>query len=353
MSSIMLSKPHRQTLNGTSLDFQERMAELGVTAPTHEGATPCIVVATVRDDMEISALSLRLAARNIRLLRLNVDDLPDVDIVTYLDTLELIHGTEALRPVLFWARYLLHHPQRATAERGSEAGELLGPYVSQHNSAFIRAIEELSPHRVNEGASATGRLAQQRIAARSGLRVPETTVTRDISRGSRRVQAHDGSALIGKVVGEHWVEHPPGVLNGTFPRVLEPEVFRRLGVEPAPLIVQEFVPHAFELRVYAVGEDTISYRVDGKPSAEALWTDMNEVKVSATSLSSAHDSAIGQLIRELNIDFGALDFLVTEDDELVFLEVNLVGDWRYFEKAAGDSRVSDSVLNLIATKVQT
>lgn len=125
MSSIMLSKPHRQTLNGTSLDFQERMAELGVTAPTHEGATPCIVVATVRDDMEISALSLRLAARNIRLLRLNVDDLPDVDIVTYLDTLELIHGTEALRPVLFWARYLLHHPQRATAEPGSEAGELL------------------------------------------------------------------------------------------------------------------------------------------------------------------------------------------------------------------------------------
>lgn len=353
MSSIMLSTPHRQILKGASLDFQERMAELGVIVQSHDGATPCIVVATVRDDMEISALSLELAARNIRLLRLNVDDLPDVDIVSYLDAFELIHGSEALRPVLFWARYLLHHPQRAVPAPRSVGGEVLGTYISQHNSAFIRTIEELSPHRINGDASATGRLAQQRLAARNGLRVPDTTVTRDISRGSHRVLARNDSALIGKVVGEHWVEHPPGVLNGTFPRVLEPSTLDRLGVEPAPLIVQEFVPHVFELRVYAVGDDTIAYRVQGKPSAEALWTDMDDVKVSVASLSSAHSAAIGQLIRELNIDFGALDFLVTEADELVFLEVNLVGDWRYFEKAAGDTRVSDSVLNLIAKKVQT
>ncbi len=353
MSSIMLSNTHRQILDGRSLDFQERMADLGVMTPAQEDATPCVVVATIRDDMEISALSLRLAAQNVRLLRLNVDELPDVDIVSYLDTLELVHGAEVLRPVLFWSRYLLHHPQRAASEPRSLRGEILGTYVSQHNSAFIRTIEELCPRRMNDGAAATGRLAQQRVAARSGIRVPGTTVTRDVARGSRRVHTHDEAKLIGKVVGEHWVEQPPGVLNGTFPRVLEPSIIRNLDVEPAPLIIQEFVPHVFELRVYAVGDDTLAYRVEGKSSAEALWTDIDDVQVSATTLSSAHAAAIGRLIRELNIDFGALDLLVTESDELVFLEVNLVGDWRYFEKAAGDTRVSDSVLHHIAMKVHT
>jgi glutathione synthase/RimK-type ligase-like ATP-grasp enzyme len=312
-----------------------------------------VVVATVRDDMEISALSLSLAAHNVRLLRLNVDDLPDVDITTYVGDLELSLGEELLSPRVFWSRYELYHPHRALESPQTEAENILGLYVSHHSSAFVRTIEELSPYCINEDATATGRLAQQRLAARSGVRIPETTVTRDIMRGWNRVSLNEQTQFVGKVIGEHWIEHPPGVLNGTFPQVFAEAELRDAAREPAPLIVQEYVRHSHELRIYAVGAEIIAYRIAGKVAADALWTDPEGVWISPVVLEQNDADLVSDLIRSFNIDFGAFDLLVTAAGELVFLEVNLVGDWRFFEKAAGDTRVSDAVLNLILSKVQS
>jgi hypothetical protein len=45
--------------------------------------------------------------------------------------------------------------------------------------------------------------------------------------------------------------------------------------------------------------------------------------------------------------YGAFDFMVTEEC-FVFLEVNVDGDWAWFEAAAGeDSRVSDAFRQLL------
>lgn len=350
MSSVMLENTHEQELSETSVDFQEHMYALGVECRGNTDAAPCAVVATVRDDMEVSALSLELAAEGIRLLRLNVDSLVDIEIVEYAETLQLVLAGELLQPRFFWARYM---PDAFTVhDSGDASTALLRAYVVQHTKAFVQTIAELAPIVVNGAVTGFSRLAQQRAALLAGVRVPNSVVGRTILGAAHRINGERPADVVLKVVGEHWVQCPPGVLHGTFPRRLRRSESHQLGTEPAPLIVQEYVDHVHELRVYALAGEFVTYQVSGKSSASDLWISPESVSVTPYVLDSFQLEMMRRLVLEMRLDFGALDFLVTRDGELVFLEANLIGDWRFYEKCAGDTRVSNLVREYVIARMR-
>ena len=53
------------------------------------------------------------------------------------------------------------------------------------------------------------------------------------------------------------------------------------------------------------------------------------------------------IVKELNLTFGALDFILTPDDKYVFLEVNINGQWAYIESMLG-LPISDAIAELLA-----
>jgi glutathione synthase/RimK-type ligase-like ATP-grasp enzyme len=148
-----------------------------------------------------------------------------------------------------------------------------------------------------------------------------------------------------KTLGAHFVEAWPGQLNGVFPRRLPRQPAGPATVEPAPVMVQQFVASGRELRVYWVAGEFMSFDVR-KGSAEELWTQPQSVQVSSVATPEGLRAPLSRLAARWRLDVAAFDLLQTADG-YVFLEVNVLCDWRWFERAAGCTTVTAAVTTLM------
>ncbi len=296
-----------------------------------------MVVLTRSDDMEVSELSLGLAQRGVRLVRINRDD-PAGRALGALRPDGIFHGQgEWLRTQAVWVRHFWDPGVRGDADRVHEA------YVQEQLNALPGTLSEVGGAVVNAGSRITSRVAQVAAAGVAGFAVPPTVVTHDLSRAVAELGVGSGEDLVVKPLGSHWTSGGPGLLVGTFPvRVSVKEVCGR-PLEPVPVIVQAYVAHESELRVFIVGGVLLAYRVSGKSNARSLWDDSEAVRVESVDLGECLAGRVRSFVAEHRVDLGAIDFLVQEDGTPVFLEINLVFDWRYFQKNAGDTRVSDAL----------
>jgi len=56
------------------------------------------------------------------------------------------------------------------------------------------------------------------------------------------------------------------------------------------------------------------------------------------------------LLRELDLNFGAIDLILNENGEYVFLEINPNGQWAWLEKLLGLD-ISGAIVNLLKDKI--
>ncbi len=170
-----------------------------------------------------------------------------------------------------------------------------------------------------------------------GVRVPRTIVTTDPGSAP-----FPGRKVIVKALNRHFVEAEPGLLEGVFPEIGDRAAFHPRDV---PMIVQEYVEHTAELRVYHVDGEIRAFQVE-KPSPAAIWRDEDSVTVTPVPVPADVAEAVSRLADLWGLRYGAFDFLLTADGP-VFLEVNPDGDWRWFESKAGVDDISMATLAMV------
>ncbi|MFJ5880001.1 hypothetical protein [Kitasatospora cineracea] len=240
-----------------------------------------------------------------------------------------------LRPTVAWARHAPPPDLRP--------GDALDRFARTSWAELVAQVGASAP--VSVPVRRPGLLEQLRAATALGVVVPRTLVSTDTaaaaaSLGSRQV--------VVKALGSHFVETAPGRLTGVFPEVHDrAELIRRTGAAPGPpVVVQEYVEHSAELRVYYVRGEVLAYHVV-KSSPSAPWTGPDTVRVGAVRAPTAVVRAAGALAAEWDLRYGAFDFLLRPDGEPVFLEANLNGDWRWHEAATGDLRVTRAAARML------
>lgn len=241
-----------------------------------------------------------------------------------------------IAPTVVWAR---HFSPRAMPVADDAARTLLR---SESWHAIVGQLRSLAP--VSLPGNRPGRLEQLAGAAAAGVRVPRTVVTTDPARAAAALP--DGKVVV-KVVGEHFVETTPGLLTGALPEITSrAELLRRPALD-YPVIVQEHVEHDAELRVYYVAGAMHAYAV-GKRAPDSPWREEAEVTVTPVAAPPAAADAVRRLANLWGLTYGAFDLLL-DAGEVVFLEVNTDGDWRWFETKAGGRAVSTAVARAIRT----
>ncbi len=209
-------------------------------------------------------------------------------------------------------------------------------------SALVDQLAAIAPVRLpGRGA---GRLAQLAGAAAAGVRTPRTIVTTDP--GTAAADLPEGRLVV-KVLDEHFVEIAPGRMVGLFPEITDRETLLRRPPPGFPVIVQEHVEHDLELRVYYLAGDLHAFAVT-KPSPDAPWRDPAAVSVRATPVPPRAAEVVRRLARDWELAFGAFDLLLAAGD-VVFLEVNADGDWRWFEARAGTRAVTNAAASMVRT----
>lgn len=339
---LLLRGPvHEVTHGGASRDFQTRVGHPGVH--DEEGCTPCVVVLTRTADREIDELSLRLAADGIPLLRMDSDRCLDIDVCWDVERGVLLTSAGRFRPRVSWVRYF-----HTSATAAGDDDPRSAAYARDQWDAWAPVMHGAHGVRAVNGPAepgGLGRVAQLAQAQAVGLRTPATVVSTSLAEAARRIPG--SGDLIVKSLGEHFVEPVPRHLTGLVPRrVSRRDALSEEAVEPAPVIVQELIPCARELRVYAVGGALVTFGVR-RPSPEALWTAPDRLRADIVPTPNELQRPLRRLVKHWSLDVAAFDLLDT-DSGPVFLEVNAACDWRWCESLAGVAPISAAVCALVA-----
>jgi len=293
------------------------------------------LVLTRADDGEADAVGLKLAASGTPYLRLDADALlKAVSVSCGRDTgaIEAVFRSEAgeLRDLrVIWLR---HFDPTAVPIPGDDPAVRL--FVRSEWEVLIRSLSCVGAgvRWVNhpEVVHRLDRLTQLRLARRVGFRIPSTLVSNDPERIAAFVAQLPDKAIV-KVLGNHFLEPTPGTLRGVFPRLiseLDPEALSSAAATPSTY--QEYVPHASEVRATVVGRRVLAVEVE-KTDPEDIWGRPENVSIRDHTLPVEVEEKLRLYMRLGRLEFGAFDLLLTGEGDYTFLEVNLVGDWRWLE----------------------
>ncbi len=185
---------------------------------------------------------------------------------------------------------------------------------------------------------------QIRLARELGLRVPRTLITNDPGE-ARRFAAEAPGDLLCKAMKEagYSLEHESYFIFSR--RVTKPELLANADlIKLCPTLIQEYVDKAYELRVTIMGDAVFACRLDSQ-TEEAARTDWRRVSPDRiahrmVTLDERVEAALKQMLRRLELRFGAFDLIVTPQNEVVFLELNPNGQWYWIELITGAPMVS-------------
>jgi hypothetical protein len=236
----------------------------------------------------------------------------------------------ALRPAVVWTR---HCSAGALGVHGGPAGAG-DPLAAQAWSGFLRQLEGLAA-RVLPGPAPAGP-AQLPDAARHGFRVPRTVLTTDVAAAARRI---DAPRVIVKTPDFRLYTADRGAWPALAPVVLERDEARAHVPGARPVVVQEHLANARELRVYYLDQGLCAFEVHAAVPGH-MWTRPDAVRVERTACPPAVERAVRRLCAAWGLRYGAFDLLVPDRGAPWFLEANPDGDWLWFERRAGWPAVS-------------
>ena len=119
-------------------------------------------------------------------------------------------------------------------------------------------------------------------------------------------------------------------------------------LEYCPSYFQEYKEKDYEVRATIIGKEIFAVRLDTQYNKETLvdWRRKPElVKYSIIQLPQEIETKCFKLLRILNLDFGAFDFIVS-NHEYIFLEVNANGQWGWLEGKLGIN-ISGSIIKYL------
>jgi glutathione synthase/RimK-type ligase-like ATP-grasp enzyme len=119
-------------------------------------------------------------------------------------------------------------------------------------------------------------------------------------------------------------------------RVREEDLNSAETLRHSPMVFQELIPKACELRVAFVAGETFAGALDasGTSRGHTDWRRVapEECRWQKAQLPTEVVSGLQALMSELGLVFGAVDFICTPAGEYVFLEVNPGGEWGMLER---------------------
>lgn len=171
---------------------------------------------------------------------------------------------------------------------------------------------------------------QLKVARQQGLRVPRTCITNDPDAARAFIAAEERQVIYKafSATERTWRET----------RMLRAEEEAGLdAVRFAPVIFQEYIPAAVDLRVTAVGGRLFAAEIHSQQTVYAydFRVAMHEADIKPHRLPERIERELRGLMRELGLVYGAIDLRLTPDNEYVFLEINPAGQWLFVEQRTG------------------
>lgn len=224
---------------------------------------------------------------------------------------------------------------------GESAAALEGFLDALHDARWVNDLECQR--------AAENKQRQLRLAARVGLRVPRTLVTNDPA-AARQFFAETEGETVAKLLRPVEISMDAAQPFVYTSRVREEDLANAESLRHSPMVFQELIPKAYELRVAFVAGEVFAGAIDasGTSRGQVDWRRVarEECRWLEAQLPVEVASGLCALMSELGLVFGAVDLICTPSGEYVFLEVNPGGEWGMLERDLG-LPISQAIANAL------
>jgi glutathione synthase/RimK-type ligase-like ATP-grasp enzyme len=297
-----------------------------------------IILVTKAGDLAADLIVFHLRRRDADFVRFNQEDFPGQASLVWRGlaapaTLAL--GSEVIDCADIrsaWFRYPVA-PSTSLPEQQPYIG-----FVTNESAGFLSGFFETMPwfwmNRPSAAALAGSKLRQLVCASELGLTIPATLATN--CGHAARDFVHTRNSVAKTVNNSGFSQ--AGQRYVVYTTAVNAADLTDSSVGASPVIFQQRIANAFDLRVTVVGTRVFAVRIlaenhDGAVDWRAI--DASRIVYESHCLPPEIESRCIGLTRVLSLSFAALDFIVTPDGEHVFLEINPSGQWGWLEQAVG------------------
>jgi len=194
------------------------------------------------------------------------------------------------------------------------------------------------------------KLLQLKIASDVGMKIPTTLCSNDFHEIKDFYLDHREGIIYKPLTFQFWDEGDAIKICYTA-KINSLEMLDYCKSCMIPGIYQEQIKKKFELRVTCFGDYIVAAKINSQEfkDGELDWRKIksDELKLEPFELPQGLQQQIRYLMRELGIVFGCLDFIVTPDNEFVFLEVNEQGQFLFIEQLCPDIPMLDMFVSFL------
>lgn len=230
-------------------------------------------------------------------------------------------------------------------------------FIMRENHLFFESItDNLAPKAwwINPKKSsklANSKLVQLRLANQCGMTIPTTLCSNNPKDIREFLLKNDKEGVIYKPLCSHyWMEENQVKIVYTSKVNFEDLPGNRI-LQLVPGIFQKEIKKKYELRVTCFGEYIVAAKINSQFFAEGKmdWRviPQNKLMIEPYVLPTQLEKQIRLFLKKLGLVFGALDFIVTPENDYVFLEVNEQGQFLWIEDCNQDFKMLDIFVNFI------
>ncbi len=301
-----------------------------------------VLLVTTTIDLAADRVVEQLLARGASPVRINTDRLPYQSEVLFSQQPFRLQFMEAGRKATFENIVSFWYRRVRMPSPPPEVSPETNEYAFREAMAGLRgALEILASSTARSFGSpstldrAESKVLQLHLAVGLGFQVPRTLIA---SRPDELREFCVGP-IIGKPLHSGYL-HLGGRALGIFTRRLSPADLVNLDTAlPCPMIFQDEVPKAFDIRVTVVRNRVFAAAIDSQsdPDAQVDWrrTTRPDLPHFPHDLPDDVQASCIAMADALGTGFAAIDLVLKPQGDYVFLEANPNGEWLWIEDRLG------------------
>jgi ATP-grasp ribosomal peptide maturase len=198
----------------------------------------------------------------------------------------------------------------------------------------------------NRNADAAYKPRQLAVAAQCGLDVPDTIITNCADRVRRFAE---GGATVAKALGAPAIIEDGGRKTTFTHRLDDTDIPDLRGVEYTAHQFQRWVPKAFEARLFVIGDRVFAAAIHaGNDASYVDWrNDYSALRYEPIEPPVHVAAGVISYCAELELTYGAFDFVIAPDGDWAFLECNPGGQYSWIEDAIS-APITETIADLLS-----
>lgn len=208
--------------------------------------------------------------------------------------------------------------------------------------------------------SALWKSEQLQRAVQMGLCIPASLIT-NVPAQVHSFRRSINSKLIFKsmstpTLAADEVEEQYRVTDGIYTTILTDDCLDDLdSVRELTSHFQEYIPKQYELRITVIGDQLFAAKIHSQEDSRTAidCRDMSaEILYEATQLPPNIAQTCLKFVKSYGLNFSALDFIVTPDNEYVFLENNPNGQFLYIQQLIPEFKLMETLADTLILEAQ-